>query len=180
MNDFVVMDFETANAQRHSAASIALVVVRNGEIVDKFYSLIQTPTPFAAANTAIHGLTARDVADAPTFAELWPFLAPFFGPDQLVVAHNAPFDAGVLRETLTYYDVPVPTYQLLDTVRSSRKLYPEFANHKLNTVAAELAIPLAQHHNALADASATANILLAQIQTFGANALAEFIKLQRA
>lgn len=178
MKDFVVIDFETASAQRHSAVSLALVVVRDGEIVDKFYSLLQPSTPFSEQNSRIHGIYPQDVIDAPDFSEVWPYISNFFTDDQLVVAHNAAFDAGVLSATLQYFDLQVPAYRLLDTVRTSRRVHPELTNHKLNTVAAHLQIPLAQHHNALDDASATANILLAQIQSVGSTALADLIKFQ--
>ena len=45
--DFVAFDFETANAKRNSACSLALSVVRNGQIVDEFYSLINPQAEFA-------------------------------------------------------------------------------------------------------------------------------------
>ena len=44
MQDFVAIDFETANGKRSSVCSVGIVVVRGGEIVDRFYSLIK-PTP---------------------------------------------------------------------------------------------------------------------------------------
>lgn len=54
--NFVAMDFETANGQWHSACSLALVVVRNDQIVDSFYTLIKPETYFSSRNTQIHGI----------------------------------------------------------------------------------------------------------------------------
>ena len=62
--NFVAMDFETANHEKHSAVSMALAVVRQNEVVDEFYSLIQPETYFSARNTAIHGIREQDVAGA--------------------------------------------------------------------------------------------------------------------
>lgn len=67
--NFVAMDFETANREKHSAVSIALAIVRDNQVVDKFYSLIKPETTFSSYNTAIHGLHRQDVADAPKFGK---------------------------------------------------------------------------------------------------------------
>ncbi|WP_263848915.1 exonuclease domain-containing protein [Limosilactobacillus equigenerosi] len=76
--DFVAFDFETASAKRTSACSLALVIVRDNQIVDELYSLINPQTEFNYRNVQIHGIREQDVQDAPTFGELWIHLAPFF------------------------------------------------------------------------------------------------------
>ncbi|MEL1196546.1 exonuclease domain-containing protein, partial [Staphylococcus epidermidis] len=81
------------------ACSLALVVVRNDQIVDSFYTLIKPETYFSSRNTQIHGIHEADVAQAPKFNQVWPHIAPFFTPNKLVVAHNANFDIGVLKST---------------------------------------------------------------------------------
>lgn len=174
--NFIAMDFETANHEHHSAVSIALAIVRDDKIVDEFYSLIRPETYFSRRNVAIHGIEEHDVLDAPKFSELWPVIQPLFTEDKLVVAHNAPFDNGVLKGTLNYYGLEEPHYMLLDTVRTSRQFFPSFNNHKLNTVAENLGISLVHHHNALDDAAAAANILIYEAQHFGAEALRPFVK----
>lgn len=174
--DFVAYDFETANNYRFSACSLALIVVRNNQIVDELYSLINPQTDFSWRNVAIHGIHEADVANSPTFAELWPHLKTFFTPDQLVIAHNAQFDNSVLKHALQHFDLPVPSFQSLDTVRTSRKLSPELANHKLDTVSRAYQIDLHHHHNALDDAHACAEILIHQINDFGVDSIRPFIK----
>ncbi|CAH1854224.1 3'-5' exonuclease [Convivina praedatoris] len=164
--NFVAIDFETANHERHSALSLALVVVRNDQIIDQFYSLIKPATYISARNTQIHGITKDDVADAPEFPAVWDKIAPLFTEDHLVVAHNANFDSSVLKATLAYYGIAEPHYQLLDTVQTSRRLL-NLENYKLNTVAKSLTIRLDHHHNALADAIAAAQILIYEHQQFG-------------
>lgn len=174
--NFVSIDFETANAKRNSACSLALTVVRNDQIVDELYSLINPQAPFHWRNTQIHGLRTQDVAEAPTFSELWPHILPFFSPDKLVVAHNARFDCSVLKHSLALYNIPQPNFLVLDTLATSRSYFKGFQNYKLNTICQNLNIKLEHHHNALDDSRACADILLYQLSHFGNNNLNSFIK----
>ncbi|WP_282708845.1 3'-5' exonuclease [Ligilactobacillus sp. Marseille-Q7487] len=174
--NFVALDFETASPKRHSACSLALTVVQNNQIVDELYSLIKPETEFSPYNIKIHGITPQMVAQAPKFPELWPHIAPFFGPDKLIVAHNAPFDCSVLKKTLEYYQITPPNFLALDTVKTCRHYFSDLPNHKLNTVCQQLQISLEHHHNALDDSLACAKILLYQVQKFGIDDLNKFIK----
>lgn len=174
--NFIAMDFETASAKRYSACSLALTVVRNNQIIDEFYTLINPQTPFFWRNIQIHGIHEQDVQDAPTFPEVWEHIQPFFTPEKLVIAHNATFDNSVLKNTLQHYGITPAHYLTLDTVKTSRAFYPQLMNHRLNTVAEALQIDLHHHHNALDDAQACANILIHQVQQFGPAQLQRFIK----
>lgn len=174
--NFIAYDFETANGQLHSACSIALVMVKNNEIVGSYYSLIKPETSFHYRNIEIHGIHPEDVVDAPNFVEVWQEIAHYFQDNRLIVAHNAAFDNRVLSGCLSYYDLPAAHYLSLCTVRTSRKLYKHLPNHKLNTVSEYLAIPLDQHHHALDDSLACANILLKQEAEFGVEPLKALVK----
>lgn len=173
--NFTAIDFETANRQSHSACSVALTIVKDSEIVDEFYSLIQPETWFDQFNTQIHGIRKEDVADSPKFPEVWQAMQQYFTEDQLVVAHNMPFDKRILQGTLNYYGLRSPKFKTLCTVQSSRKLLRTLPNHKLNTVAAHYGIPF-NHHHALDDARACATILINQVKEYGALSLERFIK----
>ncbi|MFD1672560.1 3'-5' exonuclease [Agrilactobacillus yilanensis] len=175
--NFTAMDFETANSTTGSACSIALVVVRDDQITDSFYTLINPETYFSKRNIQVHGITAKAVAQAPTFDLVWPHIAPLFDPQHLVAAHNASFDIRTLKGALANYKLPEPHFLTLDTLRTSRKFYPEFPNHKLNTVAKALQIDLKHHHNALDDSIACAKILCHQVQQFGPDRLKTLVKL---
>lgn len=71
MQDFVAIDFETANGRRSSVCSVGIVIVRGGVIVDRFYSLIQpSPNYYTYWTTEAHGLTRRDTDGQPTFPEV--------------------------------------------------------------------------------------------------------------
>ncbi|MEJ6348242.1 3'-5' exonuclease [Holzapfeliella sp. He02] len=174
--NFIAFDFETANQKRSSACSLAIVMVRDNKIIDSFYSLINPHDNFHYRNTQIHHITAEQVQDAPTFAEIWPHIKPLFNQNSLVVAHNAPFDNSVLKACLKKYELDVPNFLSLDTVKTSRNFYPDLPNHKLNTVSDYLEIELDNHHNALADSLACANILINQQQQFGNSPLKKLVK----
>ena len=77
MDNFAAIDFETANNERTSICSVGVVIVRNGEIADRFYSLVHPePDYYLYWNTRIHGLTQEDTAHAPVFSEVWKQVAP--------------------------------------------------------------------------------------------------------
>lgn len=175
--NFIAMDFETANRQPDSACSLAIVAVRNNQIVNNFYTLIDPQSKFDYWNTRINGISSTTVAGAPNFAQVWPHIAPLFTEDQLVAAHNARFDIKVLQSTLARYQIDAPHFLSVDTVKTSRKLYPELPNHKLNTVAEHLQIQLDNHHNALADSYACANILLTEVQQFGPDPIKKLVTI---
>lgn len=175
--DFIAMDFETASFEKHSACSIALVVVRDNTVVDSFYSLIQPETQFNWKNIQIHGIQPEDVIDAPKFPDVWREISGYFSRDSVVIAHNAAFDNAILKGCLSYYGLPAPHYLSLCTVRTSRKLFPEFQNHKLNTVSQELNIPLDHHHNALDDSLACARILIYELENYGIEFIKPMVKL---
>ena len=71
MRNFAAIDFETANQCRSSVCSVGVVIVRDGEIVDSFYSLINpAPNYYSYWNTKVHGLTTADADDAPIFGDI--------------------------------------------------------------------------------------------------------------
>ncbi|TFI72714.1 3'-5' exonuclease [Carnobacterium divergens] len=174
--NFVALDFETANHERHSACSVALTVVRNSQIVDNYYTLIKPETPFFWRNVQVHGIHELDVANAPNFAKVWDDMKPCFKENKLIVAHNLPFDQGVLNGCLDYYEIERPHFQTLCTVQSSRRLLTELPNHKLNTVCDHFGINLENHHHALDDSNACATILLHLENNFGTEPLKKLVK----
>ena len=82
-----------------------------------------------------------------------------------------------MKNTLLHFEIEPPVYQTLDTLKTSRQLFPAFPNHKLNTICDQLNIDLHHHHNALDDAHACANILLYQANHFGTAPLRPFVRV---
>ncbi len=155
---FVALDFETADQGRDSACSIALVRVEGGTIVHREHRLIRPPRR-TFQFTSIHGISWSQVANAPTFAELWPQLAAALEGAQFIAAHNASFDAGVLRACCEQAGLRPPVQPFLCTVQVARRAW-NLRPTKLPDVCRHLGLPL-QHHDALSDAEACANIVLA-------------------
>ena len=159
--DFAAIDFETANEQRSSVCSVGVVIVRGGEIVDSFYSLIHPePEYYQWFCQQVHGLGPEDTEDAPVFPEGWARVAPLIEGLPLV-AHNSHFDEGCLREVFRVYQMDCPDYEFHDTLAASRRLYGcSLPNHQIQTVAAACGYNLTRHHHALADAEACAHIAM--------------------
>lgn len=156
MKNFAAIDFETANNERSSVCSVGVVIVRNGEIVDSFYSLINPePNYYNYWCSQVHGLTREDTEDAPAFSEVWKQIEPLIEGLPLV-AHNNSFDESCLKAVFRVYQMDYPNYIFYDTLRASRKVFPYLCNHQLHTVAAECGYRLNNHHHALADAEACA------------------------
>lgn len=156
MRDFAAIDFETANNNRSSVCSVGVVIVRDNEIVDSFYSLINPePNYYNPWCTQVHGLTSSDTDDAPVFPEVWKQIAPMITGLPLV-AHNSPFDESCLKAAFRAYQMEYPDYEFHDTLRMARQTLRGLANHQLHTVAAACGYHLDNHHHALADAEACA------------------------
>lgn len=158
MERFAAIDFETANGKRSSICSIGIAIVEDNKVIDSIYTLVRPfPNYYCQWNTAVHGLTMQDTADAPDFEEAWAGIAGKLR-DIPLVAHNSPFDEGCLKAAHTAYDLAYPKYPFFCTCRLSRRMYPFLVNHQLQTVAAYCGYDLSRHHHALADAYACAHI----------------------
>ena len=161
MTDFAAIDFETANEHPCSVCSVGVVVVRGGEVVDRFYSLIHPePEYYQWFCQRVHGLCEEDTDGAPVFPEVWAEIAPRIEGLPLV-AHNARFDEGCLKAAFRVYRMDYPDYEFYDTLAASRRHFgAELPNHQLQTVAAACGYDLTRHHHALADAEACAAIAM--------------------
>ncbi|WP_315081356.1 exonuclease domain-containing protein [uncultured Clostridium sp.] len=157
--NFVAIDFETANEKRNSPCSIGIVVVKNGEIIEEVHHLIKPKEMrFMPINIGIHGIRPRMVQNELEFDKVWEKIKHYFN-ETLVIAHNASFDISVLRNTLELYNIEMPEFQYICTMKLSRNFYSNLDNARLNTVNNFLGYEF-KHHDALADAMACSNILL--------------------
>ncbi len=154
----LVIDFETANYAANSACAVGVVKVVDGVVVDKRVTLIKPPRSWFAF-THIHGITAEQVEDAPTFADVYAeFLGEWFASADFCVAHNASFDKGVMKATAEFYGIELPEKSWKCTVRIS-KTQLGFSPANLKAVSGQLGIPL-NHHEAMSDALASAHIYI--------------------
>jgi len=161
MTDFAAIDFEIANHHRSSVCSVGIVIVRNGQIVDRIYRLIRPePEWYLWRFTQIHGLTADDTENEKVFPHVWAEIEPKIAGLPLV-AHNSPFDESCLREVFRVYQMDYPDYEFHCTCSGSRKTFgKELHSHSLPVVAAFCGYDMENHHHALADAEACAMIAM--------------------
>ena len=111
MKNFAAIDFETANNERSSVCSVGIVIVKNGEIVDSFYSLIlPEPNYYNYWCCQVHGLGHNDTDNAPIFPEVWKQIEPLIKGLPLV-AHNKLFDEGCLKAVFRVYQMEYPGYR---------------------------------------------------------------------
>jgi DNA polymerase-3 subunit epsilon len=123
---FLAIDFETANQSRDSACSIGLVRVEKNKIIHKAVHLIRPPYRDFKF-TYIHGISWGDVASEPSFKEVWKDISEHFNEVEFLAAHNAKFDASVLKACCTRYNVAMPTLPFKCTVKLARSqwgIYP--------------------------------------------------------
>lgn len=160
MDNFAAIDFETANYERSSVCSVGVVIVRGGEIVDEYYSLIQPePNYYNYTCQRVHGLGHEDTDDAPVFPDVWADIEPLIEGLPLV-AHNKAFDESCLKAVFRCYQMDYPDYDFRCTLQASRRVLRCLPNHQLQTVASACGFDLENHHHALADAEACARIAM--------------------
>ncbi len=159
--DFTAIDFETANGDSASACAVGLVKVRDGKIVDSYSSLINPPTgwwDFHPGNIRVHGIYPKDVEHAPTWSEVLAEMLAFIEGDVLI-AHNATFDMGVLRKATERVGGTLPELHYACSLLISRKTY-NLDSYRLNQVAYAVGHEEFDHHDALADSDACARIII--------------------
>lgn len=160
---FVAIDFETADAQRDSACSVALVRVEGDAIVASKASLIRPPRP-SNELTHVHGISEAAQRAAPKLRDIWPEFAPLLDGVELIVAHNAAFDHAVMAASWGIRQMTPPGLPWACTVKMARRLWPKGAglpDHKLPSLVRYLGLATLKHHDALSDAQACAGIVLA-------------------
>ena len=157
---YVVVDVETTGGRgdQHRVTEIGAVKVRNGAVVDRFQTLLNPQRTIPAGITRLTGISEAMVADAPIFADVADDLEAFM-QDTIFVAHNVDFDYGFIAREFKRLGRPI-RYPKLCTCASMRKLYPGHRSYSLAALCENYGIELRQHHRALCDAEAAAELLL--------------------
>ena len=173
---FVAIDFETANNRADSACQLAAVVVRDGQVTAEHSWLIRPPRMyFSPRNIAIHGIRPADVESSATMEGVWNELQPLLD-GEVIVAHNARFDLGVLVSSLAAFDVACPDLEFTCTRSLARGAWPGRSGYGLKPLGNWLGISF-KHHDALEDARCCAAIVMAVAKTCEQSELAEVEKV---
>lgn len=161
MGPIAVIDFETTGMSPETggrATEVAIVLLEDGQVVDRYQSLMNAGVWIPPFITQLTGITNAMVRDAPPAAEVMREAARFVG-DAPMVAHNASFDRKFWQGELARLELAAPQ-PFACTVLLSRRLYPQAPNHKLGTLVDFHGLPrTGQAHRALADAEMAAALL---------------------
>lgn len=155
--DVVVVDLETTGLVPIRDAILEIGAVRlgpGGVETDSFHTFVRFDGAIPPEVAALTGIQSEMLVGAPRLAEALAAFWRFAGRSALA-AHNADFDLGYLR-VARGGELDLPG---IDTLALARALYPELKNHRLETLAAHLEVPLDRHHRALDDARATGRVL---------------------
>ncbi|MBQ7841440.1 MAG: PolC-type DNA polymerase III [Lachnospiraceae bacterium] len=159
-DSYVVFDIETTGFSpvKNKIIEIGAVKVVDGKIVDRFSTFVNPGVPIPFRIEQLTGINDDMVIDAPPIEEVLPrFLA--FCEGTIFVAHNANFDMSFIMENAKQQGIELkPTY--VDTVGIARVLLPNQAKHTLDAVAKTMGVSLENHHRAVDDAEATAEIFV--------------------
>ncbi len=179
-NTYVVFDIETTgfSCVNNQIIEIGGVKVKGGEIVDHFSEFVNPHCPIPYEIVKLTSITDEQVMDADDIESVLPrFLA--FAQDSVLVAHNATFDMSFIEENARRQRLPFD-YTCIDTLGVSRALLTEQSKHTLDAVAKTLKVSLENHHRAVDDAQATAEIfikLLDMVKERGIQTLADMNRL---
>jgi DNA polymerase-3 subunit epsilon len=160
METVAVLDFETTGLSPNygdRATEIAITLVRDGQVVDRYQSLMNAGRRIPSEVTYITGVTNAMIAAAPPVAKVMREACKFVG-NTPVVAHNASFDKKFWEAELAHLSLS-STSQFACTMLLSRRIYPHSPNHRLSTLVQLLGLPQSgRAHRAMVDAEMTSHL----------------------
>lgn len=166
--EFIAIDVETANADMASICQIGIAKFKDGVLVEEWSSLVDPEDYFDFINIDIHGISEKDVIGAPTFSEVVGELSRFLS-DSVCVSHTH-FDRVSIGRALDKYSLKPIETTWLDSARVARRTWEECAwsGYGLSKVCEIIGYEF-KHHDALEDAKASGQVLIAAIEKSGLN-----------
>ena len=162
MSIHAVIDFETTGLSPALGArptEVAIVLIDEGKIIDRFQSLMNPGVPIPNDIQVLTGITNEMVRKAPKVEAVIRDAVQFVGTHP-IVAHNAAFDSKFWDAELRRIS-GMRKQEFACSMLLARRIFPEAPNHKLGTLVRTLGLPATgRYHRALADAEATAYLLL--------------------
>ncbi len=158
-DEFIVFDLETTglNPRSDKIIEIAAILIKDCIAIDSFHTMVDPQTAIPPKITEITGITGADVKGAPVIDDALAAFLDFVG-DRPLIAHNADFDMGFVRESCRQLGI-ARTFTSVDTVALARALMPGLNNYKLNTVAKAVGFTDFRHHRAMDDTRALVEIV---------------------
>ena len=179
---YCVLDLETTgfSAVTEKITEVGIMKVKNGEVIDEFSCFVNPEKPIPQRVVEVTNITDDMVKDAETIDKVFPKILEFLG-DSVVVAHNAKFDVGFLKQNAKVlgYDFD---YTVLDTLALAKDVFPEMKKYKLGKIADALGIVVEVAHRALDDVDTTVkvfNVMLEKLRKRGVTKLEEIDTIGR-
>lgn len=175
LDSWVAIDFETASF-RGTPCAVGLVEVDDGRIVNQHSWLIRPPVfEFWSFNVALHGITPEMCRGAQSWPESLAKIVEI-AHGRPLVAHNASFDIGVIRDACDLVGSEWPSLRYTCTLVIGRRTWPGLSTYSLPFLAAHLSVPAGAHHDAAEDAAASAAIACAALDATQSSTLDELIE----
>lgn len=168
LDKLAVIDFETTQSPTGlRAVEIAVILVERGRVSKSVEELINPDCAIDPYSRDIHGISDEDVQDAPRFGQLWESLEPLFS-GAVLLAHNAPFDSGVLKNEILRNRISPPDLEWWCTLRLARRVWPgRFRSYSLSNLARELKLEAHVTHRAMDDAETAWELFKCQVASAG-------------
>ena len=172
----VILDCETTGgkATYHRIIEIGLLIVENGELIEKWQSFINPETSLPPFIQQLTGIQPPMIAGAPVFSDIAPMLLDKL-QGRTLVAHNARFDYGFLKNEFERAGIAYNSKPLC-SVKFSRNLYPQFKHHGLSAIIKRFNLSIANRHRALDDAEMIYQFFLKTSALFAAEDIEAFCK----
>lgn len=161
---YCVLDLETTgfSAVTEKITEVGIMKVKNGEVIDQFSCFVNPEKPIPQRVVKVTNITDDMVKDAETIDKVFPKILEFLG-DSIIVAHNAKFDVGFLKQNAKQLGYEFD-YTVIDTLTLAKDLFPNFKKYKLGKIADELGIVVEVAHRALDDVDTTVKVFNVMIQ----------------
>lgn len=175
-SEYVVFDIETTglSPRFNKIIEIGAVRIKDGKVQDKYSRFVNPEVPIPYSITKLTSINDNMVLEAPTIEEVLPEFLEYVG-DAILVAHNASFDTGFIKEFAKRQGLPFD-YTIVDTMTLAHILIPELGKYTLDRLCKQFNVSLENHHRACDDAAATAEIFVKMLKMIKAkeiNTIAE-------
>jgi len=179
---YCVLDLETTgfSATTEKITEVGIMKYKNGEVIDEFSCFVNPEKHIPARVTEVTNITDEMVKDSETIDKVFPKILEFLG-DSVIVAHNAGFDVGFLKQNAKNLGYEF-NYTYLDTLSLAKDLFPEYKKYKLGKIAENLGIKVEVAHRALDDVDTTVKvfkIMLDMLKKRGAKKIEDIDKVSR-
>lgn len=155
---YCVLDLETTgfSAVTEKITEVGIMKVKNGEVIDQFSCFVNPEKHIPQRVTEVTNITDDMVKEAETIEKVFPKILNFI-KDTVLVAHNAPFDIGFLKQNAKMLGHEFD-YTYLDTLSLAKDLFPDYKKYKLGKIAENLGIKVEVAHRALDDVDTTVKV----------------------